>query len=98
MLFRSQRIIESACKDLTVTDAEKMSTLLESIEFDNEKLFAKKVAVVKENYFPANTPNSPEKLLEEEVTYNNDAEKTKEVPAAMRTYADALSRIAKVSK
>ena len=75
-----------------------MSTLLESIEFDNEKLFAKKVAVVKENYFPANTPNSPEKLLEEEVTYNNDAEKTKEVPAAMRSYADALSRIAKVNK
>ena len=96
--IKRQRIIESACKDLTVTDAEKMSTLLESIEFDNEKLFAKKVAVVKENYFPANTPNSPEKLLEEEVTYNNDAEKTKEVPPAMRTYADALSRIAKVSK
>jgi hypothetical protein len=93
--IKRERIIEQACRDLTSTDAEKMSKLLEGVEFDNDKLFTEKVRVVKENYFPGNTPASPEKTLEEQVSYGNDADK-KAVPAHMKSYVDALSRTAKV--
>jgi len=93
--IKRERIIEQACRDLTSTDAEKMSKLLEGVEFDNDKLFTEKVRVVKENYFPGNTPASPEKTLEEQVSYGGDADK-KAVPAHMRSYVDALSRTAKV--
>jgi hypothetical protein len=94
--IKRERIIEQACKDLTATDAEKMSKLLEGVEFDNEKLFEEKVLLVKENYFPGNTPNSPEKLLEEDVQVAGAADKKATVPAHMKPYVEALSRTARV--
>ena len=96
--IKRDRIIESACKDLTATDAEKMSKLLEGVEFDNEKLFIEKVKVVKENYFPGNAPVSPEKTLEEQV--QNEGEKITEqvVPANMKMYTEALGRTVKFNK
>ena len=93
--IKRDRIVEQACRDLTATDAEKMSKLLEGVEFGNEELFTSKVKVVKENYFPGNAPASPEKMLEEQVSYNS-GEQTKEVPAHMKNYVEALSRTAKV--
>jgi hypothetical protein len=96
--IKRDRIVEAACKDLTATDAEKMSKLLEGVEFDNETLFAEKVKVVKENYFPGNTPVSPEKMLEEQV--QNQGEKLTEqvVTGNMKVYAEALGRTAKFNK
>ena len=94
--IKRERIIEQACKDLTATDAEKMSKLLEGVDFDNEKLFSQKVAVVKENYFPGSTPTSPEKTLEEDIQVAGDADKKANVPAHMKSYVEALSRTAKV--
>ena len=92
--IKRERIIEQACKDLTATDAEKMSKLLEGVEFDNDQLFTQKVGVIKENYFPGTTPNSPEKLLEEDIQVAG-ADVKKEIPAHMKTYVEALSRTAK---
>lgn len=46
------KVIAEATTDLTVTESEKLVKLLESVEFDNSELFAEKVAVIKENYFP----------------------------------------------
>jgi len=94
--IKRDRIIEQACRDLTATDAEKMSKLLEGVEFGNEELFSSKVKVVKENYFPGNAPVSPEKTLEESVQTAGEGVKTSEVPANMKQYTEALSRIAKV--
>jgi hypothetical protein len=96
--IKRDRIVEAACKDLTATDAEKMSKLLEGVEFDNETLFAEKVKVVKENYFPGNTPASPEKMLEEQV--QNQGEKVTEqvITGNMKVYAEALGRTAKFNK
>jgi hypothetical protein len=96
--IKRDRIIESACKDLTATDAEKMSKLLEGVEFDNETLFTEKVKVVKENYFPNGAPVSPEKTLEEQV--QNQGEKVTEqvIPANMKMYTEALGRTAKFNK
>ena len=50
-LLRAKVIAESTT-DLTVTEAEKLTKLLEDVDFDGSELFAEKVAVIKENYFP----------------------------------------------
>jgi len=94
--IKRNRVIEQACRDLTATDAEKMTKLLEGVEFDNEELFTQKVKVVKENYFPGNAPTSPEKMLEESVQGSGDEAKSATVPAHMQSYVEALSRTAKV--
>lgn len=94
--IKRNRVIEQACRDLTATDAEKMSKLLEGVEFDNEDLFTQKVKVVKENYFPDTAPSSPEKALEESVQVASGEAAAKTVPAHMQHYVEALSRTAKV--
>lgn len=87
------RIVEHASRGLTATDAEKLGKLLEGVEYDNEELFTQKVRVVKENYFPASTPNSPEKMLEEEVQHGDKP--AAEVPAHIQRYVQTLSRSVK---
>jgi|TARA_B110000967_G_C18900605_1_gene574638 hypothetical protein len=46
------KVFAEATADLTVTESEKLSKLTADVEFDNEELFAEKVTVIKENYFP----------------------------------------------
>lgn len=87
------RVVESASRGLTATDAEKLAKLLEGVEYDNEALFTEKVSVIKESYFPVGKPASPEKMLEEEV--QTGAKASGEVPAHMQQYVRALSRTVK---
>ena len=56
------KVIAEATTDLTVTEAEKLSKLLEEVEFESEDLFAEKVAVIKENYFPSVKPTDEDKM------------------------------------
>ena len=46
------KIIGEASEDLTMTESEKLSSLLADVDFGDSELFAEKVSVVKENYFP----------------------------------------------
>ena len=94
--IKRDRIIEQASRDLTATDAEKLATLLEGVDFDNDELFTQKVKVVKENYFPGSKPASPERMLEEQVQLGSSD--NKEVPAHMSMYVEALNRSVKAKK
>lgn len=47
-----EKIISEASEDLTMTESEKLSSLLSDVDFGDAELFAEKVSVVKENYFP----------------------------------------------
>lgn len=94
--IKRDRIIEQASRDLTATDAEKLATLLEGVDFDNDELFMQKVKVVKENYFPGSKPASPERMLEEQVQLGSND--NKEVPAHMSMYVEALNRSVKAKK
>lgn len=87
------RIVEQASRGLTATDAEKLSKLLEGVEYDNEGLFTEKVNVVKENYFPGGAHVSPEKMLEESVQHGDKP--AVDSPAHMQRYVQALSRSVK---
>jgi hypothetical protein len=86
------RIVEQAGRGLTATDAEKLSKLLEGVDFDNQTLFTEKVKVIKESYFPDGRPSSPEKMLEESV---QTGDKPMDVPAHMQRYVQAISRSVK---
>jgi len=51
-------IILDASDDLTDTQAEKLKSLTEGVEFTSADEFAKKVHTIKENYFPSKTSTS----------------------------------------
>ena len=73
-LMRS-KIIGEISEDLTLTEQEKLTSLVEDVDFGSAEMFAEKVSVVKENYFPKQetlteestevmTDTVPEELLE----------------------------------
>ena len=53
--YKREAIIREAARDLAETQVEKLKSLVEDIDFDDEETFAKKVATVKESYFNKKT-------------------------------------------
>ena len=49
-------IIREASRDLAETQVEKLKSLVEDIDFEDEETFSKKVATVKESYFAKQQP------------------------------------------
>lgn len=49
--YKRDAIIREASRDLVETQVEKLKSLVDDIDFDDEDTFAKKVATVKESYF-----------------------------------------------
>jgi len=56
------QVVSEACADLTMTEADKLNKLLENVEFGSKELFAEKVAVIKENYFPKAIASDDDKM------------------------------------
>lgn len=68
---RTYEIVAEACEGLTDTQAAKLKSLAENLDFTDENQFAKKIATLKESYFPTEVKNDKvltEEVLEEEVT------------------------------
>ena len=83
-LMRS-KIIGEISEDLTLTEQEKLTSLVEDVAFGTSEMFAEKVTVVKENYFPKQetvkeesesvmTDTVPEELLEDNTPVNRYAQ------------------------
>jgi len=88
--FSKQTIISEQTEGLAATEADKLKTLVEGVEYDTPELFAEKINVIKENYFPKETKKSPEQNLME----NNEAVDP-EGPAensVMSKYMSAITR------
>lgn len=89
--LKRQVVLEDAAKDLADTEAERLFKLLDGVDFENENLFAEKVAVIKENYFPRGKKvESQNNLLPED-----DSDSTTEMlveDSTVSKYANALSR------
>lgn len=79
-------IVAEAAKDLPDTQAEKLAGLVESIDFEDEETFAKKVATVKEAHFAA---PAVESTIAEETDVDAEAD-TQEVSDTMATYLSAI--------
>lgn len=86
-------VLESASKGLVATDAERLTKLVEGVEFDNKEAFAEKVALVKEQHFKAQPKKSAEILLAEQTGGGNGS--AVEVAPMVQRYVTALNRNSK---
>lgn len=86
--FRRTEILAEASKDLAVTEAEKLKSLAEDVDFEDADTFARKVATLKESYFAKTVTENVE---EAEVSMNADGEEI-QVSPMMEKYLTALSK------
>ena len=84
--FKRAAIIREASKDLADTQMEKLESLAESVDFDNEESFAQKVATLKESYF------AKTKTTESIVEDTDEASDEVEVSPMMEQYINALRK------
>jgi hypothetical protein len=84
--YKRQAIIAEAAEDLAETQAEKLNSLVDSLDFEDEETFASKVATVKESYFKK-SQSASEELVEES---GEDADEVVETSASMDRYLSAL--------
>ena len=89
--YKRDAIIQEASRDLADTQVEKLKSLVNDIDFDNEETFAEKVATVKESYF------AKTKAVSESADFESDDEdgETVEVSGSMAQYISALNRTSK---
>ena len=87
-------IIKEMAKDLADTEVNKLTRLLDGVNFENEEIYREKVSVIKENYFPRDAVIK--KTVKQALTEETDA------PASftqsndnVSAYANALSRTIK---
>ena len=64
---RKNEIAREIGEGLTATQAEKIKTLAESVEFSTEDEYKNKLETIRENYFPSGTKRADEKQLHEEL-------------------------------
>ena len=88
--YKRDAIIQEASRDLADTQVEKLKSLVNDIDFDDEETFAQKVATVKESYFT-------KKAVTESTDFESDNEdgETVEVSGSMAQYINALQSTSK---
>lgn len=84
------KIVREATEGMVTTEAEKLKSLVEGIDFENEEAFTKKVSIVKEAHFK--TTSTTETVTEE--TEEQPAEEQTTSPR-MAAYMAAISRTTK---
>jgi len=87
--LKREAIIAEASADLADTQAEKLNSLVESLDFDDEDTFASKVATVKKSYF--SKTNSTE-VIEESADDPSSYETEVETAPTMERYLSAIRK------
>ena len=85
---KKDNIVLAHAFDLTMSDTEKLRSLVEDVEFEDEDMFSEKVQVIKKNFFSAQP-------VDESTNFSSDEEPTplmEENNAVVETYAKLLSR------
>lgn len=87
-------IVSSVCEGLTATQAEKVKTLAEGVEFTTEGEYADKVKIIRESYFSNNVDQPKVNQASQVValTENNETIQVTEVPSTISRYYNAISR------
>lgn len=92
---KKDAVFAEVSEGLAETQVEKLFSLSEGIEFENEEDYKQKLEVVKENYFP--TDGSQSKTLSEELDTDNeidldDDSEEKEIDPRMASYMTSISK------
>jgi hypothetical protein len=92
--IQANEIFEELASDLALTQKDKFSALAEGISFDGDlDVYAKKLMIVKENYFK-NESTSYSSNIEEE-TFEGEVAEVRNVDPSVGRYVQALSRTVK---
>jgi hypothetical protein len=89
---RKLEIATSVCEGLTATQAEKVKTLAEGVEFTTEGDYSKKLGIIRENYFTSGSKVQQAKSNPIALTESEQPVETSEVSPVMERYVNALSR------
>jgi outer membrane murein-binding lipoprotein Lpp len=81
-----EAIIREHARDLAETEVEKLNSLVESLDFEDQEAFAEKVKTVKESYFKKEVKN------DEELNEDWDADQTQQVSSVMDMYLSAIKK------
>jgi len=82
-------IIDELSEDLADTQVEKLKSLAEGIEYEDDDQFREKVSMVKENYFPAEQTVSDDEQIDE----STDGFDTNGMSDTMARYMTHLSQL-----
>lgn len=90
--FEKQEVVREQSSGLAETEAEKLASLVEDIEFDNRESFEMKVKTVKESYFKQDSEES----VDEVDSLLGDGEVAEEaVSESMARYTQAITNFTK---
>ena len=87
-VYKRDSIIREHARGLAETQVEKLKSLVEDIDFENEETFAQKVATVKESYFTKEVTESKEARF----TEAEDGDSPLQVSGSMDQYLKALQK------
>jgi hypothetical protein len=88
---KKSAILTSACEDITESQAAKLASLSEGVEFEDEDSYSAKLETLKESYFPK------EEIVAEEVVIDDEPlelteEETPVADPSMAAYLNAISK------
>lgn len=91
---KQHEVLLNACDGLTDTQAEKLKTLSEGVEFTSESEFTKKIKTLRENYFPIQSRSEGNLALDKaEVESSPDGRVlTENLQGPMARYVQTLGR------
>ena len=78
------------CEGLTVTQAEKIKSLAESVEFSTEGEYKTKLETIRENYFPSGVKKADAEQLHE--TVEEAGQEQKVVDPFVAAVSQAISK------
>jgi hypothetical protein len=87
-VYKRDAIIRESARGLAETQVEKLKSLVEDVDFEDEETFAQKVATVKESYFKKDVTESTEAAY----TEAEEGESPIQVSGAMDQYLKALEK------
>jgi len=87
--YKRAIIVAEHAEDMAETEAEKLGSLVESLDFEDEDSFFEKVKTVKESYFKKSRPAIEAET--EDMNEEWDGEEVKPVSSNMQKYIDALN-------
>jgi len=89
--YKRDFIIREASRDLAETQVEKLKSLCEDVDFDDEETFTKKVVTVRDSYFTKEISESKEAAYSEE----EDGDAPVQASGSMGRYLQALEKTKK---
>jgi hypothetical protein len=90
-IMKRDAIIREASKDLAETQVEKLKSLVDNIDYEDETKFAEKVKTIKESYFKTSKPTAG---ITEELDEDTSDDQV-DVSGSMASYISAIKKSAK---